>query len=258
MALLEGKHAFVTGGARGIGFAAAEALLDAGASVCVSDVDCEALAAAADSLVKHGDRVSILDLDVASDASVLSAKEQLAAGWNKLDVLVNNAAMLDSGTMGEVPLDRWQTVIDTNMTSVLRVTQAFLPLLRLGQEQSIINTVSTQAFFGQPGSVAYSSAKGGLMSLTRAMAVDLGAEGIRANAVAPGFIDTRMAVIADGRHEHALPEFSEFYIGRGRIPLRRAGTPADCAGAFVFLASAMSAYTTGQVIFVDGGLSATY
>lgn len=258
MALLKGKQGFITGAARGIGFAAAEALLAEGASVCVSDVDAEALAAAADRLVQYGDRVSTLELDVGSDASVLSAKEQVAAGWTKLDVLVNNAAMLDSGVTGEVALDRWQTVIDTNMTSALRVTQAFLPLLRLGQEQSIINTISTQAFFGQPGSIAYSSAKGGLMSLTRAMAVDLGAAGIRVNAVAPGFIDTRMAVMADGRHEHDLPEFTEFYIGRGRIPLRRAGTPADCAGAFVFLASSMSAYTTGQVIFVDGGLSATY
>lgn len=258
MALLKGKQGLITGAARGIGFAAAEALLAEGASVCVSDVDAEALAAAADRLVQYSDRVSTLELDVGSDASVLSAKEQVAAGWTKLDLLVNNAAMLDSGVMGEVSLDRWQTVIDTNMTSALRVTQAFLPLLRLGQEPAIVNTISTQAFFGQPGSVAYSSAKGGLMSLTRAMAVDLGAAGIRVNAVAPGFIDTRMAVMADGRHEHDLPEFTEFYIGRGRIPLRRAGTPADCAGAFVFLASSMSAYTTGQVIFVDGGLSATY
>ena len=96
------------------------------------------------------------------------------------------------------------------------------------------------------------------MNLTRVMAIELGAEGMRVNAVAPGFIDTRMAVAADGTHEHHTETFKTFYLAQGRIPLRRPGTAADVAGTFVFLASDLSLYTTGQGLFVDGGLSVTY
>ena len=153
---------------------------------------------------------------------------------------------------------RWQRVLDVNLTGALRVTLAVLPLLRKASSPSVINTLSTQAFQGVPESAAYATAKGGLMMLTRSMAVDFGADGIRVNAVAPGFIDTRMALMADGAHEHDVPAFREHYIEGGRIPLRRPGTPEDCAGAFIFLASDLSLYITGQAIAVDGGLSATY
>ena len=122
----------------------------------------------------------------------------------------------------------------------------------------MINTISTQAFQGVPESAAYATAKGGLMMLTRSMAVDFGPDNIRVNAVAPGFIDTRMALMEDGTHEHDASVFREHYIDGGRIPLRRPGTPDDCAGAFVFLASNLSLYITGQAIAVDGGLTATY
>ena len=117
---------------------------------------------------------------------------------------------------------------------------------------------STQALFGQPASVAYASAKAGLVNFTRCLAIDLGGEGIRANAVAPGFIDTRMAITPAGEHEHQTAAFRGFYLDQGRIPLRRAGRPEDVADVIVFLASDLSRYVTGQVIVVDGGLSATY
>jgi 3-oxoacyl-[acyl-carrier protein] reductase len=172
-----------------------------------------------------------------------------------LDGLVNNAAMLDESNAADVTEARFERVLSVNLTSILRVSQAALPHLGGGV---IVNTLSTQAMFGQANSVAYATAKGGGLNLTRAMAIDFAPQGIRVNAVAPGFIDTRMAVMADGTHEHPTDWFKGIYVGRRKIPLARAGTPADCAGAYLFLLSDMASYITGQCLAVDGGLTATY
>ena len=255
--LLDGKRILITGAARGIGLAVARQCLAEGARVLLTDVDAEALAETADGLSAHGDRLRPVVLDVSDRASIAAALSRIV-GWGGLDGVVNNAAMLDISHATDVPEDRWSRVLDVNLTGALRVTQAALPLLRQSASPAIVNTLSTQAFFGVPQSAAYATAKGGLLVLTRSMAVDFGSEGIRVNAVAPGFIDTRMALMEDGRHEHELEEFRAHYIEGGRIPLRRPGEPADCAGAFVFLLSDLSLYITGQAICVDGGLSATY
>lgn len=254
--LLEGKRVVLTGAARGIGLAAARACFDHGAEVLMTDLDAEALAEAASGLGAD-DRVRHASLDVTDGAAIAEALETVA-DWPAIDALCNNAAILDIGHTADTTEERYAEVLDVNLTGALRVTQAALPMLRRSSGASIINTVSVQAFQGVPDSAAYASAKGGLMMLTRSMAVDFGAEGIRANAIAPGFIDTRMAVTTDGEHEHEMPEFRAHYIDGGRIPLRRPGTPEDCAGAFVFLVSDLSRYITGQAICVDGGLSATY
>ena len=255
--LLDGKRILITGAARGIGLAAARHCLAEGARVLLTDVDAEVLAGAADGLSAHGDRLRPVVLDVSDRASIEAALSRIE-DWAGVDGVVNNAAMLDISHAADVPEDRWSRVLDANLTGALRVTQAALPLLRQSTSPAIVNTLSTQAFFGVPRSAAYATAKGGLLMLTRSMAVDFGAEGIRVNAVAPGFIDTRMALLEDGQHEHAQDDFRTHYIGAGRIPLRRPGKPDDCAGAFVFLLSDLSLYITGQAICVDGGLSATY
>ena len=258
MGLLDTKKVLISGAGRGIGLAAAKALLEHGAHVLVTDVDEKALTENVSALCEQSDRCQTQVLDVSSQASIEITVERLQADWSSLDVLINNAAILDSNPLQKLAISRWQHVIDINLSSALRLTQALLPQLQQSASASIINTLSTQAFYGQPAAAAYASAKGGLLSLTRCMAVDLGADGIRVNAVAPGFIDTRMALLPDGQHEHQLASFQAFYIKQGRIPLRRPGVPQDCAGAFVFLASDLSQYITGQTITVDGGLSATY
>jgi len=258
MALLDGKTILLTGAARGIGLAAALGMRRQGAHVIVSDIDGSALDAAGRLFSGEDGGCTLVPLDVGDAASIRSVIAQISRSHGVLHGLVNNAAMLDGSATATVDIGRFRQVLDINLTSALALTQAALPLLRAGRQASVINTLSTQAVFGQPGSVAYATAKGGLLNLTRCMAVDLGADGIRVNAVAPGFIDTRMARRPDGSHEHHDPAFREFYLASGRIPLRRPGTPQDCAGAFLFLASELSAYVTGQTIFVDGGLSATY
>ena len=121
--------------------------------------------------------------------------------------------MLDENHTATVSLARWNQVLNVNLTGALRLTQAALPLLRNSARPAVVNTASTQALFGQPNAVAYASAKGGLLNLTRCMAVDLAADNIRVNAVAPGFIDTRMALQADGSHEHASDWVQEYLSG---------------------------------------------
>jgi 3-oxoacyl-[acyl-carrier protein] reductase len=244
--MLEGKRILITGAARGIGLAVAQAAIAKGARVVLADADSAALAVQA---------LPYVVMDVSDAGSVAAGMAQAVATLGRLDGLVNNAAILDESHAADVTEARFERVLSVNLTSILRVSQAALPHLGGG---AIVSTLSTQAMFGQAGSVAYATAKGGGLNLTRAMAVDFAPQGIRVNAVAPGFIDTRMAVMADGNHEHATDWFKDIYIGHRKIPLARAGTPDDCAGAYLFLLSDMARYITGQCLAVDGGLTATY
>lgn len=248
--MLEGKRILVTGAARGIGLAVARGAIEAGARVCLADIDSTALAEAAAALGASG-----VVMDVSDAVSVGKGVAQAVEAVGGLDGLVNNAAILDESHAATVTEARFEQVLSVNLTSILRVSQAALRHLRGG---AIVNTLSTQAMFGQANSVAYAAAKGGGLNLTRAMALDFAPQGIRVNAIAPGFVDTRMAVMADGTHEHTTDWFRDFYVGRRKIPLARAGTPEDCVGACLFLLSDLASYVTGQCLAIDGGLTATY
>jgi NAD(P)-dependent dehydrogenase (short-subunit alcohol dehydrogenase family) len=248
--LLKGKSVLVTGAARGIGLAVAEAIIAAGGTVAMADIDEAEVRAQARRL----NSIAVV-MDVSDNGAVKSGVEQAAKALGTIDGLVNNAAMLDESHTALVTEHRFEKVISTNLTSILRVAQRVLPYLSQSGG-SIVNTLSTQAMFGQANSVAYATAKGGGLNLTRAMAIDLAP--VRVNAVAPGFIDTRMAIMSDGAHEHETDWFRDVYIARRKLPLGRPGTPQDCAGAFLFLLSDLSNYITGQCIAVDGGLTATY
>jgi NAD(P)-dependent dehydrogenase (short-subunit alcohol dehydrogenase family) len=148
--------------------------------------------------------------------------------------------------------------MSVNLDSVLYCAQAALPHLQKSPSPSIINIASIQGIRGQPNALAYASAKGGVVNLTRCMAVDFGPVGVRVNAVAPGYIDTRMALMHGGEHEHQTDWFQDVFIKHGRLPLRRPGTVEDVAGPILFLASDDSRYMTGQVLVVDGGITCTY
>jgi 3-oxoacyl-[acyl-carrier protein] reductase len=219
-----------------------------GAQVIAADVDTAALENEALPNCRK------LYMDVADAASVGNALR----GMKELDGLVNNAAVLDESHSATVSPSRIAQVMEINALSILKVTQACLSLLRQSPGSAIVNTLSTQSFFGQANSVAYAAAKGAALNITRCMAVDLAPDNIRVNGVAPGFINTRMALTAAGDHEHHTDWFKDIYVGRRKIPMARAGTAEDCAGAYIFLLSPLSQYITGQVITVDGGLTATY
>lgn len=254
---LQDRVALVTGAARGIGLAAARALAQEGARVMLCDIDADVLQSAADELLKDGLRVRTARADVSDRDSIAKAVEA-AAGWGRLDVLVSNAAIIDGTPFDSLSPDQWHKVMSINLDSVLYGAQAAMPHLRGSPCASIVNVASIQGLRGQPNSMAYATAKGAVVNLTRCMAVDFGPLGIRVNAIAPGYIDTRMALQHGKTHEHQTEQFQDVFIKYGRLPLRRPGKVEDVAGPILFLASDDSRYVTGQVLVVDGGLTSTY
>ncbi|MGE0004054.1 MAG: SDR family NAD(P)-dependent oxidoreductase [Parvibaculaceae bacterium] len=256
---LSGRVALVTGAARGIGLAAAKRLGEEGAKVLMSDIDADVLDEAAAGLAKLGLVVQGTPCDVADPESVAAMVETAAKAWGRIDILINNAAISDDTPIESLNDAHWRHVLAVNLDSALHVAKAALPHLKQSPSGSIVNIASVQGIRGQPHAMAYATAKGGLVNLTRCMAVDFGPFGIRANAVAPGYIDTRMAEQKhDTPHEHRTDWFQDIYFKYGRMPLRRAGKPEDVAGPILFLAGDDSLYVTGTVLVVDGGFTATY
>jgi NAD(P)-dependent dehydrogenase (short-subunit alcohol dehydrogenase family) len=255
---LHDRVALVTGAARGIGLAAARALAREGARVMICDIDADVLRAAADELLKDGLQAKACAADVADRASLVRVVDAAIAAWGRLDVLVSNAAITDDTPFDTLSPERWHKVMNVNLDSVLYGAQAAMPHLRNSPCASIINVASTQGLRGQPNSMAYATAKGAVVNLTRCMAVDFGPLGVRVNGIAPGYIDTRMALMHGNVHEHRTDWFQDVFIKHGRLPLRRPGKAEDVAGPILFLASDDSRYVTGQVLVVDGGLTCTY
>lgn len=255
---LKDRVALVTGAARGIGLAAARVLAEEGARVLMCDCDEDVVLAAAGDLVKEGLTVTAAKADVSGQASIAQVVAAAVAAWNRLDILVSNAAITDDTPIELISTERWHRVMSVNLDSVLYGAQAAMPHLRRSPCASIVNVASIQGLRGQPNSMAYATAKGAVVNLTRCMAVDLGPLGIRVNAIAPGYIDTRMALMHGNVHEHQTDWFQDVFIKHGRLPLRRPGKVEDVAGPILFLASDDSRYVTGQVLVVDGGLTCTY
>ena len=255
---LQDRVALVTGAARGIGLAAARRLAQEGARVLLSDIDAAELAKAGQHLEAEGLEVAHAVTDVADRAAIARMVDAVVARWGRIDILVNNAAIVDDSGIEQLTPERWRKVMSVNLDGVLYCAQAALPHLKNSPSPSIVNIASIQGIRGQANALAYASAKGGVVNLTRCMAVDFGPLGVRVNAVAPGYIDTRMALMHGGEHEHQTEWFQDVFIKHGRLPLRRPGTVDDVAGPILFLASDESRYMTGQVLVVDGGITCTY
>ena len=258
MGRLQDRVALITGAARGIGLAAARALLAEGARVTLCDIDDDPLQAAAEELRQAGLPVKAVRVDVADHNSIAMAIETTVAAWGQLDVLLSNAAITDDTPLENLTPEQWHKVLAVNLDSVLYGAKAAVPHLGRSRNGSIINVASIQGLRGQPNSMAYATAKGAVVNLTRCMAVDFGPLGVRVNAIAPGYIDTRMALMHGNVHEHQTDWFQDVFIKHGRLPLRRPGKAEDVAGPILFLASDDSRYVTGQVLVVDGGLTCTY
>jgi NAD(P)-dependent dehydrogenase (short-subunit alcohol dehydrogenase family) len=255
---LQDRVALVTGAARGIGLAATRALAQEGARVLMCDLDEDVVLSAADALREEGLTVQALQADVSNQDSIAQAVAAAVTAWNRLDILVSNAAITDDTPFESISAERWHRVMNVNLDSVLYGAQAAMPHLKRSPCASIVNVASIQGLRGQPNSMAYATAKGAVVNLTRCMAVDFGPLGVRVNAIAPGYIDTRMALMHGNVHEHQTDWFQEVFIKHGRLPLRRPGKAEDVAGPILFLASDDSRYVTGQVLVVDGGLTCTY
>jgi NAD(P)-dependent dehydrogenase (short-subunit alcohol dehydrogenase family) len=253
---LDGRIALVTGGARGIGAAIAQRLSDEGATVVISDIDkAEAKSFAATLKNCHAQGVDIGDADSVSKLSATIADQ-----FGRLDILVNNAAILDATSFDKLTMRRYREVLNINLNGALEVTLSCVPLMRkTSRGGRILNIASIMGVRGSRDSLAYSTAKGGVVNMTRCLACDLAPDRITVNAICPGFINTRMAMLPDGSgHEHETDWFKDIYIKYRRIPLARAGLAEDIAGPAFFLCSDDSAYVTGQLLLVDGGVSATF
>lgn len=252
---LEGKVALVTGGGRGIGESIARRLSKEGAIVWVADIDEPVAKSVAGSL----ERAVAAQVDITSDPSVAALAAAIGAKHGRLDILVNNAAILDIVELAKLTAAHCARVLEVNLNGAVRVSLAMVPLLRKAPSGGrILNTASVNGLRGTRDNIPYSIAKGGIVNLTRCLAVDLGADNITVNAIAPGFIDTRMSLLPDGTHEHKTEVFHEIYIKNGRIPLRRGGKPDDLAGPAFFFCSDDSRYVTGQILAVDGGMLSTF
>lgn len=254
---LQDRIALVTGGAQGIGLGIATRLAEEGARVILADI--KDATVAAEALTARGLAASAARLDIGDDASAAALAALVEDRHGQLDILVNNAAIADEAPISDLTMDHYLRVTRINQDGAVRVSLALLPLIRKGgAARRILNIASIMGLRGWPNSVPYSTAKGGIVNFTRALAADLAPEGILVNALAPGFVDTPMSILPDGSHEYDADWFRDIYVKYGRIPLRRFGTPEDMAGPAFFLCSDDARYVTGQILLVDGGASATF
>ena len=246
---LKGKVAIVTGGNGGIGLGMARGLADAGARVVIAARNAVKSRAAVDDLTGRGGEAYAVETDVADERSVARLVDTTRERSGRLDILVNNAGINIRKPVHELALDEWRHVLDTNLTSAFLCSKAAYPAFKAAGGGKIINIGSMMSIFGASFAPAYGSSKGGIVQLTRSMAVAWAKDNIQVNAVLPGWIDTDLTQNARrevaGLHDSVLR----------RTPAGRWGGIDDMAGVAVFLASGASDFVTGTAIPVDGGFS---
>lgn len=255
--LLAGLTCLVTGAGQGLGEGIAAGMAAEGAHVVLIDRNEDTVTKAAAAIRAGGGVAEGHKLDVTDARAYATLVEGLAAR-RRIDVLVNNAGVNPPArTILEDTQADWDRTIAVNLRAVWKGSKLVAHHMVRAGGGRIIHISSVQGFVSSGNCGAYNAAKAGVIGLTASMAVDLAPHGILVNAVAPGFLRTPMAVV-DGVDETETPEFRDWYIARGRIPLRRAGEPEDVAGTVVFLASPLCRWMTGQVLVVDGGMTATF
>ena len=247
MKLLEGKTALITGATRGIGRAIALLFAQHGANVAFTY---HSSSAAAEEIIKEMESFGVQAKAFASDAASFESShevvKQVVEVFGHIDILVNNAGITKDGLMMRMSEQQWDDVINTNLKSAFNFIHAVIPVMAKQRGGSIINMSSVVGVSGNAGQCNYSASKAGLIGLTKSIAKEMGPRGIRANAIAPGFIETDMT-------NKLSQEVRDTWAQQ--IPLRRGGTPDDVAKVALFLASDLSDYVSGQVINCCGGMN---
>jgi len=245
---LKDRVAVVTGASRGLGWAMATALAEAGATLILCGRDEATLDERVQRLKSSGARAGAAVFDVADRDAAPAVVDAVVRNHGRLDILVNNAGINHRKALADFADADWDRVVQTNLSSVFSLSrEAARPMAAQGWGR-IINTASLMGPHARPGVIAYAAAKGGLRALTRALAVELGPKGITCNAIAPGFFKTEMTAPLSGD-----ADFDAMVCAR--TPLGRWGKPEELAGAVMFLASDAGAYVNGHVLAVDGGMS---
>jgi NAD(P)-dependent dehydrogenase (short-subunit alcohol dehydrogenase family) len=248
--ILQGKVALVTGGASGIGRATALLFAREGAAVAVVDLDGRGAEAVAQAIVAAGGQAVAISADVSQPEDCARAVQETVTAFGGLDILFNNAGIVRRASVVESSVEDWDRVIAVNLRSVFLMSRAALPVMIARGGGAIVNTGSGWGLKGGRQAAAYCASKGAVVNLTRAMALDHGAQNIRVNCVCPGDTDTPML-----RHEArqlGQPE-ERFLAEAAERPLGRIGTPEEIARAVLFLVSDAASFVTGAVLAVDGG-----
>ena len=240
MKLLEGKTALITGAARGIGKAIALKFAEEGANIAFTDLVIDA------EIVAKGVKAKGYASNAADFAQTAEVVAKVKEEFGSIDILVNNAGITKDGLMLRMTEQQWDAVIAVNLKSAFNFIHACVPVMMRQRGGSIINMASVVGVHGNAGQSNYAASKAGLIALAKSVAQEMGPKGIRANAIAPGFIDTAMT-------QALSPEIRKEWTDK--IPLRRGGTVEDIANTAVYLGSDLSSYVSGQVIQVDGGMN---
>jgi len=242
---LSGRVALVTGAARGLGLEMARSLGQAGAIVFLNGRDSDRLAPAIDRLQAEGIDARPSVFDVADEPAASAA----LAGFDRLDILVNNVGMRLRARLDEVTTDAFRTMLDVDLVAAFALSKLAAEIMKRHGYGRLIMVSSTQGIAGRKGDVAYITAKGGMIALTRALAAEYGAEGITCNTIAPGGFHTET-------NAHLMTSEASLKIARRRAMLQRYGRPEEIGGAAVYLASTAASYVTASTLVVDGGWTA--
>lgn len=244
---LKGKNALVTGGYRGIGKAIALKLASMGANVAVNDIgEPETAVDTLNELKAFGVEAEAIQANVAVEEDVQKLFAKFMERFGRIDILINNAGITRDGLLMKMKESDWQAVLDVNLKGVFLCTKAAVRPMMLQKSGSIVNITSVVGITGNAGQANYSASKAGVIGFTKSIAKEIGSKGVRVNAVAPGFIHTKMT--------EALPEdVKNAYMAN--IPLKRYGEPEEVAEVVTFLCEERSKYMTGQVLKVDGGMA---
>jgi 3-oxoacyl-[acyl-carrier protein] reductase len=255
--LLTDHVALVTGAGQGLGRAIAMEFAAEGAIVAVLDRNADTLAETRRVIEEAGGRVLAFPLDITDHERFREVVAKVVGDTRRIDVLVNNAAIVRYGTILEDTLEDWRALMAVNLEAVYMGIKLTVPQMVSQGSGRIVSIASIEGMASGGGSGAYTAAKGGIIALTKSLAVELAPYGIAVNAIAPGFMRTPMSFV-NGVDETTTDEFRTWYIDRRKVPMARPGAPEDVSGAAVFLASDYCRYMTGQVLVVDGGLTSTF
>ena len=242
---LNGKVAVITGAARGIGRAIAEELSEAGADIALCDLKAEWLNDTAEAVKKNGRKAACFQVDVSDGKGVDNTVAEIVKTMGKIDIMVNNAGITKDTLLIRMKEEDWDQVISVNLKGTFLFTKAVARPMMKQESGVIVNISSIIGLIGNAGQCNYAASKAGVIALTKSVAKELASRGIRVNAVAPGFIETKMTEVLSEDIRKKMLEV---------IPMKRFGTPGDVARSVLFLASEASSYMTGQVLTVSGGM----